>query len=126
EGKPYAPFDEAGAGNGLLQVPRQSTTLRMMNRRKFLCGLTLGTLTAVTAEAQEAKQVPTIGLLMASTRVGTEHWIDAFVRRLQELGWTERRSISIEYRWAEGRSERSAEAMAEFVSRKVNVIVTYG
>jgi putative tryptophan/tyrosine transport system substrate-binding protein len=52
--------------------------------------------------------------------------VDAFVQRLRELGWIEGRTVVIEYRWAEGRSERYAAIAAEFVRRKVDVIVTYG
>jgi putative ABC transport system substrate-binding protein len=48
------------------------------------------------------------------------------VKRLRELGWTEGRTVAIEYRWAEGRSERYTEIAAEFVRLKVNVIVTVG
>jgi putative tryptophan/tyrosine transport system substrate-binding protein len=46
------------------------------------------------------------------------------VQRLRELGWIDARTIAIEYRWAEGRTERAAEIAAEFVRRKVDVIVT--
>ena len=46
------------------------------------------------------------------------------MQRLRELGWIEGRTITIEYRWAEGRSERFAEIAAELVRRKVDVIVT--
>jgi putative ABC transport system substrate-binding protein len=46
------------------------------------------------------------------------------VQRLGELGWIERRTVAIEYRWAEGRTERYAEIAAEFVRLKVDVIVT--
>jgi hypothetical protein len=38
----------------------------------------------------------------------------------------EGRTVVIEYRWAKGRTERYAEIAAEFVRRKVDVIVTYG
>jgi len=48
------------------------------------------------------------------------------VQRLRELGWIEGRTIAIEYRWAEGRTERAAEIAAELVQRKVDVIVTSG
>ena len=48
------------------------------------------------------------------------------MQRLRELGWIEGRTVAIEYRWAEGRSERSAEIAAEFVRLKVDVIVTCG
>ena len=37
---------------------------------------------------------------------GLRRWIAAFVQRLRELGWIEGRTVAIEYRWAEGRSER--------------------
>jgi putative ABC transport system substrate-binding protein len=50
----------------------------------------------------------------------------AFVQRLRELGWIEGRTVAIEVRWAEGRSERFAEIAAEFVRVKVDVIVTAG
>jgi putative ABC transport system substrate-binding protein len=46
------------------------------------------------------------------------------VQRLRELGWTENRTITIEYRWAEGREERFAEIAAEFARLKVDAIVT--
>jgi putative ABC transport system substrate-binding protein len=49
-----------------------------------------------------------------------------FVERLRQLGWIEGRNITIEYRWAEGRADRAAEIAAEFVSSKVDVIVTGG
>ena len=46
--------------------------------------------------------------------------------RLRELGWIEGRTIAIEYRWSEGRTERYAEIAGEFVRLKVDVIVTVG
>src|SRR5262249_53264719 len=45
---------------------------------------------------------------------------------LHELGWIEGRTVTIEYRWAEGRTERAADIAAEFVQRRVDVIVTSG
>ena len=48
------------------------------------------------------------------------------MHRLRELGWIEGRTVAIEYRWAEGRSERFAEIAAEFVRLQVDVIVTSG
>jgi len=48
------------------------------------------------------------------------------VQRLHELGWIEGRTVAIQYRWAEGRTERLAEIAAEFVRLKVDVIVTGG
>jgi putative ABC transport system substrate-binding protein len=52
-------------------------------------------------------------------------WTDAFLQRLRELGWIEGRTVAIEYRWAEGHLERSAEIVTELVRLKVDVIVTH-
>jgi len=48
------------------------------------------------------------------------------VQRLREVGWIEGRTVAIKVRWAEGRSERAAEIVAEFVQQKVDVIVSRG
>jgi putative ABC transport system substrate-binding protein len=53
-------------------------------------------------------------------------WTAAFVQRLRELGWIEGRTVAIEYRWADGRSDRFADIAAELVRLKVDVIVTTG
>jgi putative ABC transport system substrate-binding protein len=70
--------------------------------------------------------MPVIGFLGLTTPWAMSQWAAAFVRRLRELGWIEGRNVAIEYRWAEGRPDRYAEIAAEFVQRKVDVIVTSG
>jgi putative ABC transport system substrate-binding protein len=79
----------------------------------------------MAARAQQPK-LPTIGFLGASTPSGWGVWVAAFQKRLRELGWIEGRTVAVEYRWAEGRSERYAEIAAEFVRLKVDTIVTVG
>jgi ABC-type uncharacterized transport system substrate-binding protein len=78
----------------------------------------------LVARAQPAK-LPTIGFLGAD-QAAFSPWTGAFVAHLRELGWVENRTIAIEYRWSEGRTERYAEIAAEFVRLKVDVIVTVG
>jgi ABC-type uncharacterized transport system substrate-binding protein len=97
-----------------------------MRRRDFIKVLG-GAATAwpLMARAQKPAKLPTIGFLGAATHQAVSHWVVAFERRLRELGWSEDRTITIEYRWAEGRSDRFDEIAAEFVRLKVNVIVTY-
>jgi putative tryptophan/tyrosine transport system substrate-binding protein len=97
-------------------------------RRRAFITLLGGAATAwpLAARAQQAKTLPTVGFLGASTPSNWTHWTNAFVRRLGELGWTDGRTVAIEYRWAEGRSERFAEIATEFVRLKVDVIVTVG
>jgi len=72
----------------------------------------------------QASKFPTIGFLGAATASAWRPWTAVFVQRLSELGWVERRTVAIEYRWAEGRPERYAEIAGEFVRRKVDVVVT--
>jgi putative ABC transport system substrate-binding protein len=95
-----------------------------IGRRKFLATLGGAAAWPLAARAQQAAKLPTIGFLVAGTPSSHGQWVAAFVQRLRELGWIEGRTITIEYRWAEGRSERFAEIAAEFVRRKVDVIVT--
>jgi putative tryptophan/tyrosine transport system substrate-binding protein len=80
----------------------------------------------LAAHAQKSTKLPTIGYLGANTASAMSQWTDAFVQRLRELGWVEGRTVAIEFRWAEGRSERYSEIAAEFVDLKVDVIVTVG
>jgi putative tryptophan/tyrosine transport system substrate-binding protein len=98
-----------------------------MKRREFI-SLLGGAAAAwpVAARAQQPGKLPTIGFLGGTTPSAAGQGVAAFVQRLRELGWTESRNLAIEYRWAEGRSERFAEIAAEFVRLKVDVIVTAG
>src|SRR5437870_1303721 len=97
-----------------------------MRRREFITLLGGATAWPVAARAQQPGKLPTIGFLVAGTPSSHGQWVAAFVQRLRELGWIEGRTVAIEYRWAEGRTERAAEIAAEFVRRKVDVIVTSG
>ena len=97
-----------------------------MRRREFIT--LLGGAAAswsLAARAQQAGKLPTIGFLGADASAFSP-WTAAFVARLRELGWIEGKTIAIEYRWSQGRSERYAEIAAEFVRLKVDVIVTVG
>ena len=98
-----------------------------MRRREFIT-LLGGAAVAwpLAARAQQPGKLPTIGFLGAATPAATSQWTAAFMQRLRELGWSEGRTIAIEYRWAEGRGERFAEIAAEFVRLNVDVIVTVG
>jgi putative ABC transport system substrate-binding protein len=78
------------------------------------------------ALTQQPAKLPTIGFLGANTPATQSTWTAAFVQRLHELGWIEGRTVTIEYRWGEGRAERYAEVAAELVRLKVDVIVTAG
>ena len=97
-----------------------------MQRRDFLGILGGAVAWPLAARAQQPVKLPTIGFLGPALQSSWSSWTDAFVERLRELGWIEGSTVAIEYRWAEGRSDRYAEIAAEFVRLKVDVIVTAG
>jgi putative ABC transport system substrate-binding protein len=96
-----------------------------VKRRELLTLLGGAAAWPFAARAQQAKR-PTIGILGTATPSTWNPWTAAFAQRLRELGWIEGRNVTIEVRWAEGRTERYAEIAAEFVRRNVDVIVTSG
>ena len=99
----------------------------MTTRRTFINLLVAAAATwPLVAQGQQAAKLPTIGVLGVSTPSNWSEWTAAFVQRLRELGWTEGRTIAIEYRWAEGRGEQFTKIATEFVQLQVDVILTVG
>jgi len=85
-----------------------------MKRREFIT--LLGGAAAswpLAAHAQQLGKLPMIGFLGATTSSAWSPYVAAFAQRLHELGWIEGRNFAIEYRWADGRSDRLAEIAAE-------------
>ena len=95
-------------------------------RRKFLATLAGAAACPLAPRAQQPAKLPTIGFLGTAAASAWGPWTAAFVQRLHELGWIGGRTVAIQYRWAEGRTDRFAEIAAEFVRIKVDVIVTGG
>src|SRR5262245_52510788 len=97
-----------------------------MRRRAFISLVGVAVVWPLAARAQQAGKLPVIGSLGPVTAAVSTESIAASGRRLGELGWVNRRTVAIEYRWAEGRPERYAEIAAEFVRLGVDVIATWG
>jgi putative ABC transport system substrate-binding protein len=95
-----------------------------MLRREFISLLGGAAAAWPLAAGAQQRRLPTIGLL--SVYGPSIDVFGSFVLRLRELGWIEDRTIAIERRWAEGRSERFAEIAAEFVRLNIAIIVTAG
>ena len=94
---------------------------------KKVVGLALGGLLLAVSfpvEAQQAAKISRIGYLDAGTASGSAVLLEAFRQELGKLGWTVGKNITIEYRFAEGKSERLPELAAELVHLKVDVIVS--
>jgi putative ABC transport system substrate-binding protein len=77
------------------------------------------------AYAQSGK-VYRIGLLETTSASANRTNLDAFLRGLREAGYVEGKNVIIDYRSADGRSERFAELAADLVRAKPDVIVTRG
>ena len=78
---------------------------------------------AVASAQQPARKVPRIGYLSTGSGAGEARRVEALVQGLRELGYAEGKNINIEYRFAEGNSERLPELAKELVGLKVDVIV---
>ena len=77
----------------------------------------------VIAEAQQAKKMPKIGCLLASTPAAAVHNVEAFRQGMRELGYVEGKTFVLELRYGEARPERISELARELVSLKLDVIV---
>jgi putative tryptophan/tyrosine transport system substrate-binding protein len=96
-----------------------------MKRRKFITLLGGTAAWPLTVRAQQTIKRATIGLLGSGTATAQSKWTAALVQRLRELGWIEGENVAIEYRWAEGRTDRLPALADELVRLKVDVIVTH-
>jgi putative ABC transport system substrate-binding protein len=94
--------------------------------RRPVLALVLSTLLAapLAAEAQSTtEKIWQIGLLSSFSPSDAARWHQAFRQGLHDLGWVEGRNISIEYRYAEGRSGRLPDLAADLVHLKVDIII---
>jgi hypothetical protein len=88
-----------------------------MRRREFVIGVGLSSATLACAPIAYAQQraMPLIGFLNAASADGYQPMVAAFRRGLQEMGYVEGQNVAIEYRWADGRTDRLPGLVAELV-----------
>jgi putative ABC transport system substrate-binding protein len=86
-----------------------------------LCAVVLAL--CVPTHAQQTGKIFRIGFLDASTASGSAVLLEAFRQELRKFGWIDGKNITIEYRFAEGKSNRLPELAADVVRLKVDLIV---
>ena len=77
------------------------------------------------ADAQQPPKKPLIGVLVAGSPSSMESRINAFQKRLRELGYKEGQNIVVEYHYAEGNYNRLTAIATDLVRSNANVIVTW-
>ncbi len=100
----------------------------MNNRRKLVIALGAAVLvTPFAALAQQKGKVWRIGYLETSARqLALEARAPAFLLGMKELGYVEGKHFVMEYRFADGNTERLSALAAELVQLNADVIVTSG
>ena len=94
-----------------------------MNRQiVILAFLVQSSVGLVIAHAQQQPtKVFRIGYLDVSTPSGSAVLLEAFRQELNKFGWIEGKNITIEYRFAEGKTDRLPDLAADLVHLKVDV-----
>src|SRR5438046_3009449 len=96
----------------------------MISRTVLVAALWLALVApGLTADAQ-ARRVPAVGYLSVSTPAVAAPNVDAFRRGLRELGYVEGKTVVVEVRYGEARSERVPQLARELRGLKLDVIVT--
>jgi len=80
----------------------------------------------LAAEGQPTERNARIGYLAFNLVAGDPRVRTGFLQGLRDLGYVEGRNVQIEYRDAQGKTERFSALAAELVELKVDVIVTFG
>ena len=101
-----------------------------MRRREFIGGI-LGSAATwpLAARAQQGEQMRRIGVLTSGAAADDPDGqvrSAAFVRGLQQLGWTDGRNIRIDYRWGAGDADNTRKYAAELVALAPDVILASG
>ena len=97
----------------------------MIDRRAFIGTLAGGLLAPLAAGAQAGK-VRRIGYLDQGSADGNKPYVEAFQQALRDLGWVEGKNIAMEFRFADGKTDRLPALAGELVRLKMDLIATTG
>jgi putative ABC transport system substrate-binding protein len=92
-----------------------------MRRREFIAFMAAAAAWSRAASAQQQTK-PVLGFLNVQSAAGYAEPLAAFLKGLGEAGYVNGRNVVIEYRWADGQSDRLAALAADLVHKQVTVI----
>jgi putative ABC transport system substrate-binding protein len=96
-----------------------------MNQKHFrfmLCAMLL-TFCASAEAQQRTEKILRIGFLTVTSASGSIGLLETFRQEMRNLGWVEGKNITIEYRFAEQKTERLPELAADLVRLKVDLLL---
>jgi ABC-type uncharacterized transport system substrate-binding protein len=96
-----------------------------MRRREFVTVIG-GMLTWPLAAQAQQRTLPVVGFLDSRSAEAIGNRLQGFRRGLEEAGYTEGRTVAVEYRWAENQMNRLPDLASDLVDRHVDVIVASG
>jgi putative ABC transport system substrate-binding protein len=92
-----------------------------MRRREFIAFMTGAAAWSSAASAQQQTK-PVLGFLNVQSAAGYAQPLAAFLKGLGEAGYVDGRNVVIDYRWADGQSDRLAALASDLVHKQVTVI----
>src|SRR5215475_6041631 len=98
----------------------------MMDRRAFITIVGGSILAAPLVADGQAKKTPRIGFLATGSAEYVKSRVTAFEKALHKLGYVDGTSITIEYRYADGRFEQLPSLATELVRLRVDILVVMG
>ena len=97
----------------------------MITRRRLVVTAVGALCFPFTSFAQRIRAMPRIGVLGAGSAAGWAPMVDALRIGLHELGYTDGKSIAIDYRWGDGNYVRLRGLAAELTALNPDVIVSH-
>jgi ABC-type uncharacterized transport system substrate-binding protein len=98
-----------------------------MRRREFITGLGATAVWPPATRAQQPDGVRRVGVLMGTEKDDPEakDWLSAFIRGLQELGWSDGRNLRMDVRWATGKVDQMKVFAKELVDLRPDLLLAH-